>query len=68
LILLSKFKKKLRKIIEKNKNVCLLNYIKVKNNKQKWKLEHLLLHFDNEETRIQFQRIISNELSNCMFD
>ncbi len=57
----------MRKIIENNKNVCLLNYVKVKNNNQKWKLEHLLLNFDNEETRIQFQKIISNELSNCRF-
>lgn len=67
LAILTKLKSKIRRRITTVKNACLLNYIK-KTNGIKWKMKHMLINFDTEETRIQFQNIISHELSQCMLN
>ncbi len=63
----SKFKTKTQKLIKTNKNVCIINYIKIVNG-VKWKIENLLVNFDSEDVRLNFQNLISNELNSCKFE
>lgn len=65
LVYLTLFKSKLQKLIKTNKCSCIINYATKVNKSIKWKLSNILVIFDNEDIRNNFQSIVANELNNC---